>query len=51
MALPDRLPEEFKYVDILVNNAGLALGVTSVENNSLEDAKLEIENLKSIIHE
>ncbi len=36
--LPTQLPAEFKNVDILVNNAGLALGVSSVENNSLEHA-------------
>lgn len=37
-ALPEALPVEFKEVDILVNNAGLARGVTSVENNSVQDA-------------
>jgi 3-hydroxy acid dehydrogenase/malonic semialdehyde reductase len=37
--LPAKLPEEFQNVDILVNNAGLALGVTLVESNSVEDAK------------
>lgn len=41
--LPEKLPEEFQNVDILVNNAGLALGVTSVENNSVEDAKTMID--------
>jgi len=43
MSLPDNLPEDLKCVDVLVNNAGLALGVTSVENNSLEDAKTVLE--------
>lgn len=38
-ALPKKLPENFRDVEILVNNAGLALGVSSVENNSIEDAK------------
>lgn len=37
-SLPDSLPAEFKDVEILVNNAGLARGVTSVENNTIEDA-------------
>lgn len=36
--LPSSLPAEFSNVYALVNNAGLALGVTSVENNSVEDA-------------
>lgn len=38
-ALPKQLPMEFAEVDILVNNAGLALGVTSVESNDINDAK------------
>ena len=42
-ALPENLPREFKDVDILVNNAGLALGVTSVENNSVFDARTVME--------
>jgi hypothetical protein len=37
--LPNNLPAEFKNVDILVNNAGLALGVSSVDQNSMTDAK------------
>ena len=37
-ALPKSLPVEFAVVDVIVNNAGLALGVSSVEKNSVEDA-------------
>lgn len=42
-ALPSKLPAKFAEVDILVNNAGLALGVTSVEENSVADAKTVID--------
>ena len=42
-ALPSTLPKEFQDVSILVNNAGLALGVTSVESNNVEDAKTVID--------
>lgn len=38
-ALPGQLPAEFTNVDILLNNAGIALGVTSVEDNVVQDAK------------
>ncbi len=38
-ALPSKLPERFKNVEVLVNNAGLALGVSTVDTNSIEDAK------------
>eukprot|EP01031_Cornospumella_fuschlensis_P032464 gene32464-39253_t len=38
-ALPTTLPAEFRDVDILVNNAGLALGVSTVDQNRIEDAK------------
>lgn len=37
-ALPSELPADLREVDILVNNAGLALGVSSVETNSISDA-------------
>jgi len=37
-SLPTLLPEEFRNVSVLVNNAGLALGVTSVDQNSVVDA-------------
>jgi 3-hydroxy acid dehydrogenase/malonic semialdehyde reductase len=37
--LPDTLPKEFANVSILVNNAGLALGVNSVEKNSVKEAQ------------
>lgn len=36
--LPSNLPSNFRDVDLLINNAGLALGVTSVEENSIADA-------------
>ena len=42
-ALPSTLPKEFQDVSILVNNAGLALGVTPVESNNVEDAKTVID--------
>lgn len=42
-ALPSTLPKEFADVDILINNAGLALGVSSVENNKVSDAKTVID--------
>lgn len=38
-ALPKKLPADFRDVEVLVNNAGLALGVTAVDANSIEDAK------------
>jgi hypothetical protein len=38
-SLPNKLPKDFQDVDILVNNAGLALGVTSVDQNNINDAK------------
>lgn len=38
-ALPSKLPDKFKNVEVLVNNAGLALGVSAVDTNSIEDAK------------
>eukprot|EP01038_Epipyxis_sp_PR26KG_P014572 gene14572-19565_t len=41
--IPAQLPPPFQQVDILVNNAGLALGVNSVENNSVEDAKVVLD--------
>jgi len=37
MALPHELPSEFAEVSVLVNNAGLALGVESVDTNSIGD--------------
>ena len=37
-ALPSTLPPSFKDVDLLINNAGLALGVTSIHENSVSDA-------------
>lgn len=43
MALPETLPSEFREVDILVNNAGLALGVSSVDANNVNDAKTMLE--------
>jgi len=42
-ALPKLLPQEFANADILVNNAGLALGVSSVDTNSISDAKIVME--------
>jgi 3-hydroxy acid dehydrogenase / malonic semialdehyde reductase len=38
-ALPSTLPDEFKNVSVLVNNAGLALGVSTVDQNDLSQAK------------
>ena len=35
--LPGRLPEKFRDVSVLVNNAGCALGVATVDNNSIAD--------------
>ena len=37
--LPTTLPDEFKDVDIIVNNAGLALGVSYIDNNNVNDAR------------
>lgn len=49
-ALPSALPKDFQDVTILVNNAGLALGVTTVENNIVEDAKTVIDtNVMGVI--
>jgi NADP-dependent 3-hydroxy acid dehydrogenase YdfG len=49
-ALPSTLPKEFRDVSILVNNAGLALGVTTVDNNNVEDAKTVIDtNVMGVI--
>jgi NADP-dependent 3-hydroxy acid dehydrogenase YdfG len=36
--LPDLLPDDFADVSVLVNNAGLALGVTDVASNSVDEA-------------
>jgi len=41
--LPEALPFELREVDVLVNNAGLALGVTSVKDNSVADAATVLE--------
>lgn len=41
-ALAQSLPIEFSEVDILINNAGLALGVSAVDANNLEDANTVI---------
>ncbi len=38
-ALPLSLPAPFSSVSILINNAGLALGVTTVDKNSVVDAQ------------
>jgi len=38
--LPTILPNEFKDVDILINNAGLALGVSYVDTNDINDAQI-----------
>lgn len=35
--LPSKLPDNFKDVSVLINNAGCALGVATVENNSIAD--------------
>lgn len=49
--LPNILPNEFKNVNILINNAGLALGINSVENNNINDAKIVLDtNVLSIIN-
>jgi NADP-dependent 3-hydroxy acid dehydrogenase YdfG len=42
-SLPSTLPKEFADVYCLVNNAGLALGVASVEDNDVNDAKTVID--------
>lgn len=42
-AFPASLPAEFKEVDILVNNAGLALGVATVDTQSVEDMRQMME--------
>jgi 3-hydroxy acid dehydrogenase/malonic semialdehyde reductase len=48
--LPGSLPKEFSAVSVLVNNAGLALGVTTVDKNSLSDAQQVINtNVTSIV--
>jgi NADP-dependent 3-hydroxy acid dehydrogenase YdfG len=48
--LPSELPSEFANVCVLVNNAGLALGLASVDTNSLIDAqKMMDTNVLSII--
>ena len=43
MNVTDQLPPEFKDVDVLVNNAGLALGVATVDKNSLEHMQTTME--------
>jgi len=43
-ALPSSLPPAFCHVDILVNNAGLALGVDTVDELSIEDARTMLES-------
>lgn len=48
--LPAQLPQAFQAVDILINNAGLALGVTTVGEHDIEDAKQMIEtNFLSVV--
>ncbi|KRW98514.1 hypothetical protein PPERSA_00111 [Pseudocohnilembus persalinus] len=47
-----KLPEQLKNknIDILVNNAGLALGVTGIDNNNIEDSiKVVQTNLIAVI--
>ena len=41
--LPNQLPVEFSTVYCLVNNAGLALGVATVDQNNVNDAKTMID--------
>lgn len=43
MRITDQLPKGFKEIDVLVNNAGLALGVATVDKNSLEDMTTTME--------
>lgn len=45
--LPTSLPSEFQNVSILVNNAGLALGVSSAEDNNMDDV-LTVMNTNAI---
>jgi 3-hydroxy acid dehydrogenase / malonic semialdehyde reductase len=39
MALPQKLPKEWKNVDILVNNAGLALGAEGADTNVISQGQ------------
>jgi len=48
--VPDGLPAGFREIDILINNAGLALGVASVAENDLGDARTVLEtNVASVV--
>jgi NADP-dependent 3-hydroxy acid dehydrogenase YdfG len=48
--IPEMIPEDFRDLDILVNNAGLALGVASVSDNDLTEARTMLEtNVYSVV--
>jgi NADP-dependent 3-hydroxy acid dehydrogenase YdfG len=48
--IPDLLPPDFRDLDILINNAGLALGVASVADNDLTEARTMLEtNVYSVV--
>ncbi len=45
------LPKEFSEIDILINNAGGALGFSSFEQSSLDDAEAMVDaNIKGLIY-
>jgi NADP-dependent 3-hydroxy acid dehydrogenase YdfG len=50
MALPSKLPAEFREVDVLVNNAGLALGVeTAITNDLAQGEQMMQTNVMGVI--